>query len=142
MSPNHLLSSIVKINWKFYLARAISTGEVWAAIVEISNKVFLGDSVNDGTQPNFAWVGQGYDGDSTHALGYEPSFSLAQGIYLIILHIQVFDDGEWQTSATAGLKAGIDLHVIPETAVFTTLIGTLAAGGIFVAYKKRSNHHI
>ena len=119
----------------------VSTGDAWAAIDDISNKVFTGASVNDANQPNFAWVGQSYDGNSNHALGYEASFSLAQGNYLIILHIQVYDDGETQTSATAGLKAGIDLFVVPETAVFTTLIGVLAAGGAFLAYKKRASIH-
>lgn len=120
----------------------VSAGEAWAAINEISNKVFTGASVNDANQPNFAWVGQGYDGNSNHAKGYEASFSLAPGDYEIILHIEVFDDGETQTSATAGLKVGINLFVVPETAVFTTLIGTLAAGGVFLAYKKRSTLHI
>lgn len=120
----------------------IKADDAWAAINGISHKVFTGASVNDATQPNFAWVEKGYDGHNNHAKGYEASFRLAQGNYQIIIHLKVLDDGECETSATQGLKCGIDLFVVPETPIFTTLIGTLAAGGAFLAYKKRSSLHI
>jgi hypothetical protein len=116
----------------------VSVGDAWAAINDISSKVFTGASVNDATQPNFAWVGQGYDGNNAHALGYEASFSLAPGNYLIILHLEVFDDGETQTSATEGLKAGIDLFVVPEY-LYGGIAAMAACFGGFAVFKSRSS---
>lgn len=57
-------------------------------------------NIVDGNDASFAWVGLGYDGNQTHVQGYEASFSLAPGSYTIAIHIQVFDDGGSQTSAT------------------------------------------
>jgi len=116
----------------------VSEGDAWAAIDDISNKVFTGSSVNDATQPNFAWVERSYDGDSNHALGYEASFSLAPGDYLIIIHIDVFDDGEFQTSATEGLKTGIELFILPEYGL-AGLAALLSCFGAFVLFKKRDS---
>jgi hypothetical protein len=112
--------------------------DAWAAINVISNKVFTGSSVNDATQPNFAWIQRGYDGNDKHALGYEASFRLAQGNYHIIIHLQVLDDGECETSATAGLKCGIDLFVVPEYPL-AALAVLLSCFGAFAVFKKRNS---
>jgi len=112
------------------VSAVVSNGDAWAAINTISNKVFTGAST-----PNFAWVGQGYDSNSAHALGYEASFHLAIGEYLIILHLQVLDTGSYETSATAGLKAGIDLFAAPETAFGTTIISIFAAVAVFAGIR-------
>jgi len=106
--------------------------DAWVAIGGLDNKVVYGNSGNDADQPNFAWVGQGYDGDSNHVQGYEASFSLAQGEYTIHVHLQVQDDGEAQTSRT--LKAGLDLFVVPEYAL--PLIGIISCFAAFGVYKK------
>jgi hypothetical protein len=116
----------------------VSADDAWAAINGISNKVFTGSSVNDAAQPNFAWVGKGYDGNNNHVKGYEASFSLAPGNYLIILHLAVLDDGECQTSVTQGLKAGIDLFVVPEYQG-AGLAAILSCFGAFVVFKKRDS---
>lgn len=57
-------------------------------------------NIVDGNDASFAWVGLGYDGNQTHVQGYEASFSIAPGSYTVAVHIQVFDDGASQTSAT------------------------------------------
>jgi hypothetical protein len=77
-------------------------GTSWVAINTIINKVVSDGSGNDGTPPDFAWVGRGYDGNQTHARGYEASFHLTPGDYGIILHMDVRDSGATQTSATPG----------------------------------------
>jgi hypothetical protein len=77
----------------------VQDGEAWFAVDSVSGKV----SFNE-----FAWVDQGYDGDSGHAKGWEASFSIDPGSYEIWAHINV-DDGGSQTSGTA--RAGIGLLI-------------------------------
>lgn len=84
----------------------------WGAIGSVSNKVYTGNSGNGSTLPAFVWVGQGYDGNASHAQGYEAAFSLAPGNYTIIIHIEVYDAGGNQTSATIGFpRSGIPLVI-------------------------------
>jgi len=104
--------------------------DAWAAIDDISNKEVNGNSGNDGTPPDFAWVNP----TNGEADGFEASFNLAIGEYTLIVHIQVFNDNEAQTSKT--LRPNIPLFVVPETLIATTLIATLGAGGIFYFFKK------
>ncbi|HVP57057.1 MAG TPA: hypothetical protein VMU02_03080 [bacterium] len=73
--------------------------DAWVAIDAINAKVVNQESGNDGVPPDFAWVGRAYDGDSSHVQGYEASFYMVPGDYLIIAHIEVLDEGQ-QTSAT------------------------------------------
>ncbi len=75
--------------------------DAWIAINEVQNKVVLGDS------NNFAWV---YD--SENLLGYEASFAIDEGTYKILAHIEVFDDGKEQTSATHREKGEPALDLI------------------------------
>lgn len=105
--------------------------DAWAAIDGISNKRVNGNSGNDGIPPDFAWVNP----INENVDGFEASFNLALGEYELIVHIQVFDDQEAQTSKT--LIPNIELFIIPETIVATTLVATLAAGGVFYFRKKR-----
>ncbi len=71
----------------------------WISIGSNSNKVVHGPNDTNGAPPDFAYVGTGFDGDPTHVRGYEASFNLAEGDTRILAHLQVFDDGESQTSA-------------------------------------------
>ncbi|MCW4005829.1 MAG: hypothetical protein NWF04_04435 [Candidatus Bathyarchaeota archaeon] len=112
----------------------LSESDAWAAINATGNKVFFGDSGNDGVPPDFAWVGIGYDGDSSHVQGYEASFILEPGTHTMKMHIEVYDDGEAQTSGL--VKAGLDLFVVPETPIATTIVAVMLAGVVFAAYKK------
>ena len=90
----------------------VDNNTAWIAIDTQSNKVVIGITGDDGFTPDFAWVGPGYDGDPLHALGYEASFFLGQGNYEIIAHVNVFDDGNQQTSGTIGFpSSGPDLEV-------------------------------
>ena len=110
-----------------------SKDDAWAAINTINNKQVKGNSGNDGTPPDFAWV-EPINGE---AKGFEASFNLPIGEYQLIVHIQVYDDCEVQTSKT--FRPTIPLHIVPETIIATTLIATLGAGGVFYFYKKRHN---
>jgi hypothetical protein len=83
------------------------SGEAWIAINGKSNKVSF---------VSFAWVGQGYDGDSGHATGWEASFSIAQGTYALTTHVNAFDGGESQTSEVADISLVLDCY--KTTAVF------------------------
>ena len=47
------------------------SNKAWIAIDTQSNKVVQSDSGNNGTPPDFAWIGVNFDGNSTHAQGYE-----------------------------------------------------------------------
>lgn len=87
----------------------------WIAIDDHNHKAVNEVSGNDGVPPDFAWVGQGYDGDPLHVMGYEASFPLEPGMYLIIAHLWVTDGGA-QTSATIGFpKTGPPLVLNCET---------------------------
>jgi hypothetical protein len=90
----------------------VSAEDAWAAINIIQNKTYNGND-NGGALPNFAWVSS----NGTHALGYEAAFNLAQGSFTIIIHIQVYDDDESQTSATDGFpQNGVPLVINCPTA--------------------------
>ncbi len=81
------------------------TATSWVAIDRQNHKVVNEFSGNDGTPPDFTWVGLGYDGNPSHALGYEASFPLSVGNYNIIIHAEVFDAAALQTSATPGFPS-------------------------------------
>lgn len=83
-------------------------GDAWITINGIDSKVsFI----------NFAWVNQGYDGNSGHAKGWEASFSLGQGNYTIGAHTNV-DHGGSQTSGIANKGTGLTIQCYQTTAVF------------------------
>ena len=56
--------------------------------IDGTGKLVSGQSGNDGTPPDFAWV----DGDGTLARGFEASGPLAPGTYTIRAHILIADD--------------------------------------------------
>jgi hypothetical protein len=56
--------------------------------IDGSGKLVSGESGNDGTPPDFAWV----DSDGEFATGYEASGSLAPGSYTIRSHVLIPDD--------------------------------------------------
>lgn len=84
-------------------------GNAWIAIDATSNKVVTGGSGDDGVPPDFQWV---YDTSGT-LIGYEASFAIDEGTYKILAHIEVFDDGAEQTSATHREKGepALDLEI-------------------------------
>lgn len=88
-------------------------GDAWIAIGSINNKVVNDNSGDDGTAPDFAFVGINFDGDPNHAQGYEASFPIAPGTYELIIHGNVFDDGLGQTAGTTGFPGdGIELNTV------------------------------
>jgi hypothetical protein len=65
-----------------------------------ATKLVDGNSGDEGTPPDFAWVGLGFDGNAAHAQGWEASALLVPASYTNLnVHAQVFDDGSAQTSA-------------------------------------------
>jgi uncharacterized repeat protein (TIGR01451 family) len=84
--------------------------DAWIAIDGISNKVVSGSTGDNGTAPDFSWVSIGYDGNTNHVMGYEASFPLTEASHRIIAHIEVFDDGEAQTSGTVKDNDGLVLN--------------------------------
>lgn len=108
-------------------------GEAWVKID--------GDKAVDGAldskfgNPQFAWIEAGYDGNSNHVKGYEASFLLPQGEYTLNVHLNV--QGATGGSDTSGvLKAGIDLFILPETLIGTTLIAVIGAAAVFYVVKR------
>lgn len=92
-----------------------------------------GSKVVSSASSTFAWVND----NSTHAEGFEASFTLMQGTYDLYVHTNVYQGGESQTSAT--LRTGIPLTVVPEPATIIAFASIAAATGLFVAYKRRKN---
>jgi hypothetical protein len=67
------------------------------------------------TLTQFAWVDQGYDGNSGHAKGWEAAFTQQQGDFTIEAHTNTFNGGESQTSKTTSV--GISIICSSPTAV-------------------------
>lgn len=84
----------------------------WVAVDHHNQKVVNEDAGNDGFPPDFSWVGQGYDGNPEHMLGFEASFPMTPGTYHLFVHTLVWDDLEEQTSATIGHPRSGPLLVI------------------------------
>jgi hypothetical protein len=81
-----------------------SADDAWVTIDGNSNKVVKGNSGNDGTPPDFAWVMEGGE-----LIGYEASFTISTGTYLSQVHLNV----EGQTSSTGKNGDTIRL-IVPE----------------------------
>jgi hypothetical protein len=90
------------------------TDGAWVAIDGISYKVVNAKAGNDGSPPDFAWVTRpnGSVQDGLFAIGYEASFILMPGSHSILVHADVLDDYQVQTSATAlSPKQGLPIIV-------------------------------
>ena len=114
-----------KVESKVYLRYDCSTGTLYALVLAEPNVDVLqqpdnawikidgpatdvdGDSGNDGTPPDFEWVWV-----EDELRGYEASVFVSEGSHTFSVHIQVFDDGEGQTSAAYDLELVIEC---PET---------------------------
>lgn len=82
--------------------------EAWVAVDGNWEKLVDGDAGNDGVPPEFEWIDLNEEG--TFAAGYEASIILPPGSYTLIVHADVYDDLEGQTSATADFpKGGVDV---------------------------------
>src|SRR5437899_2141450 len=80
----------------------VSDLDAWAEVAGVAGKVYTGASGNDGTPPDFSWIGIGFDGNPNHALGYEASFPLAPGQQLIEVHVEADLGTSTATSGTPG----------------------------------------
>lgn len=87
--------------------------DAWLDITDFAGKEVTGASGNDGTAPDFSWIGENFDDNPDHVMGWEAVISLAPGSYKLIAHLEVFGDGENQTSGTDKDtdKDGIDLTI-------------------------------
>jgi hypothetical protein len=103
-------------------------GNAWVALCATTddniknNKVVVDSSGNDGTPPDFAWVAA----SGGFAQGYEASFKVDPGSWLILIHIEAGSSG---TSATVGFKGNGDPLVIKYP---TTIITSLDKGSIYI----------
>ncbi len=112
-----------------YLRYDCATGTVYVLVLSAPNvptltwpddawvKINGGKAVdgtfgNDGTPPDFSWVGLSQDGQT--AGGTEASFPLAPGTYSIDIHVQVFNDNEEQTSRLEDVLSLV-LTCVPPT---------------------------
>lgn len=109
-----------------YIDSAATTA--WIAINAQNTKVVNELAGADGTPPDFAWVGRGFDGNPWHVRGYEASFYLAPGTHIIIAHIDVWSVSS-QTSATMGEPGTGPTIVVPgsPSAVEPSTFGLIKA---------------
>jgi len=108
----------------------VQDNEAWAAVGSFSNKVSF-------TQ--FAWVDQGYDGDSGHAKGWEASFAVDPGEYDLWVHINVFDAGESQTAATPRVGIMLIIQCYGTTAVFLgSFTARVSEGQVYLNWETTS----
>jgi hypothetical protein len=86
----------------------VSDEDAWVGLNAVNAKLVDGSSGTDGAAPDFAWVNITPGLGSYTAVGYEASISMMPGTYGLIVHVNVWNDNEEQTSATAGFtKEGV-----------------------------------
>lgn len=100
----------------------VEDNNAWASIDGLNGKLYTGATGNNGTAPDFAWVGVGYDNDPTHALGYEASFTLPASSIprsCFVVHVEAYNKiaGAAQTSGTesfSGIPAKCLIAGVPD----------------------------
>ena len=108
------------------------TADAWFDVYVSTESDMPGKELTGGSA-SFAWVE--FDPVVSNVEGFEGSFHLSVGEYMMKAHIQVNDEGEGsQTSGT--LKAGLNLFVVPEGTTLIVMLSGFAAFGLF-AYKRR-----
>ena len=88
----------------------------------------------DGTYADFAWV-ELNPPETDYVKGYEASFTLPEGSYMLDVHLNVYGDGQSQTSRT--LKANIPLFVVPEGPIIALIIASITAFGLYTYKRKK-----
>lgn len=114
-------------------ARVDAPGIAGLALNSTGNSVVTGNSGNDGTPPDFAWVDVGFDGNPDHARGFEASFSMSPGTYQIFATLGVVLDGmdrvantlDYPTSGPALVVSCYDLGDLPDS--YQTLLSNNGA---------------
>jgi len=95
-----------------YHDSSVPAATSWVAIDRISRKRVNEDSGNDGVPPDFAFVDPAFDGDPNHNHGFEASFALAPGSYLIFIHTKFWNGVSGGTTATIGSpQSGVELVI-------------------------------
>jgi hypothetical protein len=117
------------VGYIFYDSTSVDTSNAWIKIVGETGNVVDEYDGNDGIPPDFAYVGQGYDGDPLHIQGYEASFPIEPATYNIIAHIEVWYADSLATSATGGFPhTGPELQIeCTPTGVEPTTFGAIKA---------------
>jgi hypothetical protein len=91
-------------------------------------KLFNGKSGNDGTPPDFAWVG--LNAVTERADGYEASFTLTPGTYNVGFHVNVHDlsrGSRIENAGTTSLLGNVILHL--ETGAQIDVIKSVSTDG-------------
>jgi len=130
-TPTKLLESKLYLRYscktmKMYALVIVEPGHVgyidpvsvtsWIAINSLNSKVVNQNTGNNGIAPDFAWVGRGFDGNQAHVLGYEASFPITMGSYIILAHLAIWDISA-QTSSTIGLPGSGPALMVPDCSV-------------------------
>lgn len=91
----------------------------------------------DGSYPAelFAWVNPNSP-SAGYAEGFEAKISLAQGDYTIDVHANVWN-AIAQESETSRPLAILNITVVPEVAIGTTIVAVIAAAALFAVYKHK-----
>jgi uncharacterized repeat protein (TIGR01451 family) len=78
------------------------TGNAWANFTKAGSKLY-----NDNNAGDVLWFGLGYDGDPTHARGYEAAIPLAPGSWPnFIVHVEALVGSSMATAGTPGFSSG------------------------------------
>lgn len=129
---------------ELYLRYDPSTSTLYILVLTIEGPVIMendeawvkinGNVKVDGSYPDsdFAWINP--DTNTGYADGFEAKIYLPQGSYTIDVHVNVWNDGESQTSRPLEV---LDLTVVPEVAIGTTIVAVIAAAALFAVYKHK-----
>jgi len=110
-------------------ALLLSAGD-WPVLLRRGEARLALDSANADVSPlDFAWLEPGYDGNSSHARGWEAAFAAGRGEYLLWAAAQVVDEGGiWEASTPQGGTL-VALDCQQATNVYLSRLQAVPTGG-------------
>lgn len=110
-------------------ALLLSAGD-WPVLLRRSEARLAIDSANEELAPiRFAWLEPGYDGNGSHARGWEAAFPADEGEHLLWAATLVMDEGELQQASTAQDGTLIILDCQQATGIYLNRLEAVLTGG-------------
>jgi hypothetical protein len=110
-------------------ALLLSAGD-WPVLSRSSQTRLALDSANDDAPPlDFAWLEPGYDGNSSHARGWEAAFAAGPGEHLLWVAAHVVDEGLIQEVGTTQGGTLVALDCRQATNIYLSRLEAVPTGG-------------
>ena len=106
----------------------VGQSTAWIALDLENPKAVSQGSGNDGTPPDFAWVGQSYDGSPQHVRGFEASLWMAPGDHLIVVQAGILNPADGVPAIASIPAGGAEISIpVPAIEIEQTSFGAVRA---------------